>query len=131
MGGTPYDLAVDSGGDLFPVTGPAPRLSWKIPADTTAPYELEATIDGVLQPAATTDQRLYVTWPWQALRSRQRVQWRVRGAATGGWSAWSGFEAGLPGAGGTAWWISRVDREAPGNAPRPAYILSTHFELPG
>ncbi len=25
MGGKPYDLAVDSGGDQFPVTGPAPQ----------------------------------------------------------------------------------------------------------
>jgi alpha-L-rhamnosidase len=131
MGGTPYDLAVDSGGDQFPVTGPAPRLSWKIPADTTAAYELEATIDGVLQPTATTDQRLYVAWPWQALRSRQRVQWRVRGTATGGWSAWSGFEAGLLDADWTASWISPVEPEDPGYGHRPAYLLTTHFELPG
>ena len=131
MGGTPYDLAVDSGGDQFPVTGPAPRLSWKIPANATAAYELEATIDGVLQPAATTDQRLYVPWPWQALRSRQRVQWRVRAGASGGWSAWSAFEAGLLDADWTAAWISPVEHEDPGYGHRPAHLLTTHFELPG
>lgn len=130
MGETPYDLTVDSGGDQFPVTGPTPRLSWKIQTDTTAPYELEATIDGVLQPAATTNQRLYVTWPWQALRSRQRVQWRVRAAASGDWSDWSVFEAGLLDADWTASWITPVEEEDPGYGGRPAYILSTHFELP-
>jgi alpha-L-rhamnosidase len=130
MGRTPYDLAVDSGGDQFPVTGPAPRLSWKISANTTASYELEATIDGVLQPAATTGQRLYVPWPWQALRSRQRVQWRVRAAATGDWSAWSGFEAGLLDADWTASWISPVEPGDPGYGRRPAYLFTTHFDLP-
>ncbi|MFF1883084.1 family 78 glycoside hydrolase catalytic domain [Pseudarthrobacter sp. NPDC058196] len=129
MGGTPYDLAVDSGGDQFPVTGPAPRLSWKVPADSTASYELEATIDGVLQPAATTDQRLYVPWPWPALSSRQRVQWRVRARTSGDWSAWSAFEAGLLAADWTAAWISPVEPEDPGYGRRPAYLLTTHFEL--
>ena len=131
MGGTPYDLAVDSGGDQFPITGPAPRLSWKIQADSPASYELEATIDGVLQPAATTDQRLYVPWPWRPLHSRQRVQWRVRAGASGDWSAWFAFEAGLLAADWTAAWISPVEPEDPGYGRRPAYLLTTHFELPG
>ncbi|MDT0169016.1 family 78 glycoside hydrolase catalytic domain [Pseudarthrobacter sp. BRE9] len=130
MGGSPYHLAVDGGGDQFPVTGPAPRLSWKTPADTTAPYELEATIDGALQPAVTTDQRLYVPWPWQALRSGQRIQWRVRAADSDDWSEWSAFEAGLWDADWTASWITPVEEEDPGYGRRPAYLLSTHFELP-
>lgn len=131
MGRAPYHLAVDSGGEQFPVTGPAPRLSWKTPVDTTAPYELEAAIDGALQPTVTTDQRLYVSWPWQALRSRQRVQWRVRAGASGDWSTWSAFEAGLLDADWTADWISPLEPEDPGYGRRPAYLLTTHFELPG
>lgn len=131
MGRAPYDLAVDSGGDQLPVTGPTPRLSWKTPVDTTAPYELEAAIDGALQPTVTTDQRLYVSWPWQALGSGQRVQWRVRAGASGDWSAWSVFEAGLLDADWTADWISPLEPEDPGYGRRPAYLLTTHFELPG
>ncbi|MBD7994845.1 family 78 glycoside hydrolase catalytic domain [Arthrobacter sp. Sa2CUA1] len=131
MGGTPYDLAVDSGGDQFPVTGSAPRLSWKTPEDSPAGYELEATIDGVLQPAATTEMRLYVPWPWRTLRSRQRIQWRVRAAASGDWSGWSGFETGLLEPDWTGAWISPVEPEDPGYGRRPAYLLSTTFDLPG
>jgi len=130
MGEVPYDLVVDSGGDQFPVTGPAPRLSWKMPADTNAAYELEASIDGVLQPAVITDQRLYVAWPWETLRSGQQAQWRVRAAAAGKWSEWSTFEAGLRDADWTASWITPVEEEDPGYGCRPAYILSTHFDLP-
>jgi alpha-L-rhamnosidase len=130
MGAVPYDLAVDSGGDQFPVTGPAPRLSWKTPAATTAPYELESTIDGVPQPTMTTDQRLYVFWPWRPLRSGQRVQWRVRAAASDDWSDWSAFEAGLLDADWTASWISPAEPVDPGYGHRPAHILSTHFDLP-
>lgn len=130
MGAAPYDLAVDSGGDQFPVTGPAPRLSWKTPAGTTAPYELEATINGALQPRVTTDQRLYVSWPWQALRSRQQVQWRVCALGSNDWSEWSAFEAGLLDTDWTASWISPVEAEDPGYGRRPAYRLSTRFDLP-
>ena len=91
----PYDLTVDSGGDQFPVTGPSPRLSWKIPANAVvSAYDVEATVDGVAQPLATLDHRLHVQWPWAALSSRQRVMWRVRIAGDlNGWSAWSSFEA--------------------------------------
>ena len=50
MTSAPYDLAIDSGGDRFPVTGAAPRLSWKPPrlADGGDSYELESDpVDGI------------------------------------------------------------------------------------
>ncbi|MCQ6270644.1 glycoside hydrolase family 78 protein [Pseudarthrobacter sp. R1] len=130
MGGVPYDLTVDSGGDQFPVAGPAPRLSWKSTAG--AEFELEALIDGVLQQSATTTAHLYVPWPWEPLRSRQRVQWRAR--VTGinaGWSDWFAFEVGLLDPDWTASWISPVENDDPGYGRRPSHILATHFELPG
>ncbi|VXB44506.1 Alpha-L-rhamnosidase [Arthrobacter sp. 9V] len=127
----PYHLTVDSGGDQFPVTGPSPRLSWKIPADAVATaYEVEATVDGVAQPLATLDHRLHVQWPWAALSSRQRVMWRVRIAGDlNGWSAWSSFEAGLFDSDWTASWISPVEQEGTAYGQRPAYSLTTEFTV--
>ncbi|WP_314326068.1 family 78 glycoside hydrolase catalytic domain [Paenarthrobacter ilicis] len=127
----PYDLTVDSGGDQFPVTGPSPRLSWKIPANAVvSAYDVEATVDGVAQPLATLDHRLHVQWPWAALSSRQRVMWRVRIAGDlNGWSAWSSFEAGLFDADWTASWISPVEEEGTAYGQRPAHCLTTEFTV--
>lgn len=133
MGQAPYDLSVDRGGDQFHVTGPAPRLSWKVPAEAAAPdYQLQATIDGAPQPEAVSTGHLYVPWPWSALRSRQRVQWRVRAAvASAEWSAWAAFEVGLLDQDWTASWVSPVVSEDPGYGQRPAHILSGEFGLRG
>ncbi|MDR7159858.1 family 78 glycoside hydrolase catalytic domain [Arthrobacter sp. BE255] len=132
MGEVPYDLTVDSGGDQFPVTGPAPRLSWKPASDgSTREFELQAIVDGAPQQSATTTGHLHMAWPWAALRSRQRVQWRVRPAVmSADWSEWSAFEAGLLDPDWTASWISPVETGAPGYGQRPAHILAAGFELP-
>ncbi|RDV09997.1 alpha-L-rhamnosidase [Arthrobacter sp. RT-1] len=131
MGGAPYDLTVDSGGDEFPVTGSAPRLSWKPALDAAGQdFELEALIDGGPEQAATATGHLYVAWPWAPLRSRQRVQWRVRAAGINAeWSDWSPFEVGLLNPDWTASWISPVENEDPGYGQRPANVLSAEFEL--
>lgn len=53
-GGAPTALRIDSGGDQFPVSGPAPRLSWRPPVDAQVTgYELEATVDGATLTART------------------------------------------------------------------------------
>jgi alpha-L-rhamnosidase len=133
MGEVPYDLTVDSGGDQFPVTGSAPRLSWKPAIDgATQEFELEAFVDGAPQKSATTTGHLHIAWPWAVLRSRQKVQWRVRAAVlTAAWSEWSAFEVGLLDPDWTAAWISPVETEDPGYGRRPAYVLAAGFELPG
>src|SRR3954469_8630398 len=78
----PYDLRIDSGGDEFPVSGPRPRLSWKLPpgAGGDDGYELEARIDGADERRVeeTSPEHLFVPWPWRPLRSAERVAWRVR-----------------------------------------------------
>ncbi|YCK81318.1 glycoside hydrolase family 78 protein [Arthrobacter sp. D3-18] len=127
----PFGLAVDSGGDQFPVTGPAPRLSWKIaPGISAVAYQLEATVDGVAQPLATATGRLYAPWPWAELRSRQQVTWRVRVAEpAAAWSAWSSFEAGLFDDDWTALWVSPVEGEDKPYGQRPAHVLATEFDL--
>ncbi|MCX5085681.1 alpha-L-rhamnosidase [Streptomyces sp. NBC_00401] len=131
---TPYELAIDYGGDRFPVSGSRPRLSWKPPRNTGAAdeeYELEIHIDGQSEQQAVVIGHLLVDWPVRALRSGERVQWRVR--PRGGdlaWSSWHTFEAGLLDADWTASWITPADAPETSQLPpgtRPARILSATF----
>ncbi|MCT9821357.1 glycoside hydrolase family 78 protein [Microbacterium sp. W1N] len=129
----PFDLAVDSGGDHFPVTGPTPRLSWKNAMDSRPrSYELVAVVDGAA-PASVTlaapEHRL-IHWPWAPLRSAQRVSWRVR-ADDSDWSEWSEFEVGLCDGDWTARWISPAEAGTGAPGDRPAHTLSVGFQLDG
>src|SRR5690242_12075074 len=122
MSHSPYDLRIDSGGDQFAVSGATPRLSWKLPPGSARQtgFELEAAVDGDTRAATNRRcaQHLYVPWPWTALRSRQRVAWRVRvtddAGTAAGWSDWNTFEAGLFDEDWQARWISPVETEDPG-----------------
>lgn len=137
----PYDLVVDGGGDGLPVTGAAPRLSWKDPVDRDlrTPYRVEAAIDGALPAVAVVTGRRLAAWPFAALRSGQRVRWRVAADEPGAdatWSDWSGFEAGLLDEDWTANWISPVEAPVgsdgdPGYGKRPAHVLAGRFALAG
>ncbi|MWB97590.1 family 78 glycoside hydrolase catalytic domain [Agromyces seonyuensis] len=137
----PYDLVVDGGGDGFPVTGAAPRLSWKDPVDrdVRTPYRVEAVIDGAPPAVVVVIGRRLAAWPFAALRSGQRVRWRVAADGPGAdaaWSDWSGFEAGLLDEDWTANWISPVEAPVgsegdPGYGKRPAHVLAGRFALAG
>lgn len=135
----PYDLDVDSVGDGFTVTGPAPRLSWKDPLDRDirSAYLVEAAMDGGVPVVAEINGRRLVEWPFELLRSGQRVRWRVRAAAPGaGWSEWADFESGLLDADWSASWISPVEPE-PGSSEdagygkRAAHVLAGQFTVDG
>ncbi|GCB42788.1 family 78 glycoside hydrolase catalytic domain [Streptomyces sp. NL15-2K] len=135
MNNAPYDLRIDSGGDQFTVSGPAPRLSWKPPSDAGFPasYELECTVDGEAQPAvrAASGRHRFLPWPWAALRSGRQVAWRVRADGTGSpspWSEWNAFEVGLLDEDWQARWISPLESGDRGYGKRPAHTLSTRFE---
>lgn len=130
----PHGLEIDFGGDQFPVSGPAPRLSWKPVADA-ASYEVEADIDGIMHRFTATRHR-NVAWPWPPLTSRQAVRWRVRrhdgddgGVGNGPWSAWAAFEAGLFDEDWSAAWVSPRESEDAGYGERPAPELSVEFDL--
>lgn len=136
----PHDLAIDSGGDSFPVSGSRPRLSWKPPRSAEAPdeeYELQIHIDGHSMQSALAVGHLLVDWPTRSLRSGERVRWRVRPhAATedSAWSAWHAFEAGLLDADWTASWITPADDPGIAHLPpgtRPAHTLRATFSTPG
>jgi alpha-L-rhamnosidase len=136
MTDAPYDLRIDSGGDQFPVSAGAPRLSWKLPprSGPQLGFDLEAAIGGVPQPAVSTPSalHLYVAWPWPDLTSGQQVAWRVRvttADARSAWSKWSAFEAGLLDADWRARWISPAESDDPGYGKRPAHVLTTAFDV--
>ncbi|MFJ1670533.1 family 78 glycoside hydrolase catalytic domain [Streptomyces bottropensis] len=136
MNNAPYDLRIDTGGDQFAVSGPAPRLSWKPPSDAGHPagYELECTVDGDAQPAlrVAPGRHRFLPWPWAALGSGRQVEWRVRADGPGGptpWSEWNAFEVGLLDEGWQARWISPAESGDPGYGKRPAHTLTTRFEV--
>ncbi|MFJ4175368.1 family 78 glycoside hydrolase catalytic domain [Microbacterium sp. NPDC089696] len=130
----PFDLRIDSGGDLFPVSEERPRLSFTVPAvlDDWHASELEAVVDGEPVGAVVLEstEHLFVPWPWPVLSSGQRVRWRVRVHAPSGassWSEWTSFEAGLLDADWAADWISPVERDTPAAGERGAHVLSRAF----
>ncbi|MCJ1700234.1 glycoside hydrolase family 78 protein [Rathayibacter festucae] len=133
----PFALTVDSGGDRVPTTTDSPRLSWKLPVGGAAQrYEIDAVVDDRLLPVAHATSSTFVEWPWAALPSRSRVEWRVRAERPGAaWSRWAAFEVGLLAEDWTAPWISPAppaadDEDADGPAGRrPAHLLSVDVEL--
>ncbi|MFF7656383.1 family 78 glycoside hydrolase catalytic domain [Streptomyces sp. NPDC007983] len=135
----PYDMRIDSGDDRFPVSGPRPRLSWKLPPgwQRQEGYQLEAHVHGARRErtARSSATHLFVDWPWRALRSRERVAWRVRVQGPdglSGWSAWHAFECGLLDQDWSARWISpAASAEAPRDGARPAYSLTARFGIRG
>lgn len=126
----PYDLMIDSGGDQFPVASETPRLAWKsVAGDGRRAHEIEATIDGVVMVRVVLDgdaDRLWASWPWRPLRSREKVEWRVRNTA-GDWSATHRFEAGIFDGDWRAGWISPVESTDEAAQGRPAHVLSVEF----
>ena len=98
-----------AGADVLGGTGPAPALSWEVPAApagwTQARAEVEIT-RGPLAGATTTEtvaldgpSQLFRPWPSAPLASRERAAWRVRVAGPDGvlspWSAPAVVETGL------------------------------------
>ncbi|GAA1835021.1 family 78 glycoside hydrolase catalytic domain [Agromyces salentinus] len=135
----PHDLAVDSGGDGFAVTGSRPRLSWKDPVDRDirSAYRVEAEVDGATPAVAEVDGRRLVPWPFDALGSAQGVRWRVRATASdAAWSEWAAFESGLLDQDWSASWISPVEptvgsSEDAGYGKRAAHVLAGTFTVHG
>src|SRR6476661_1055600 len=80
------------------ITARAPRLSWRLPADTAEQRAYEIEVDGSTTGRVESRDSVLVPWPGEALRSRQQVTWRVRIWSTTGQSEWSTpsvFETGL------------------------------------
>lgn len=129
----PYDLDAEQQTSLRVVATPTPRLSWRLPGEgNQSAFEVEARVDGaVVSHRGDSGEHRMVPWPWRALRSRARVEWRVRAERAGAWSPWSpwaAFEAPLfEPADWHAEWISPAEDDVPGD--RPAYVLTRDFDL--
>lgn len=132
--GRPYDLRADHLVRPLGLGDRSPRLSWKLPAGTTAQvaYRLEA--GGWDSGRVESPDPLFVpvgVEPAPGLR----VDWRVRVWTDRGASAWSGpswWEHGLLGAADwSARWVAPV--EAPGGAPvpRPVHQLAGEVTVDG
>lgn len=135
MNRAPTHLTVDSGGGQFPVTMAAPRLSWRNPVGDVVSADLEARVDGVALERITLGvEHLFVPWPWEPLRSMQRVEWRVRVTGRRGvspWAPWTRFEVGLLDTDWHAQWISPAHDSDAEPGQRPAHTLSVDFDVPG
>ncbi|MEV7389203.1 family 78 glycoside hydrolase catalytic domain [Streptomyces sp. NPDC091215] len=100
-------------------------------------YELEICIHGRPVHFVHAADHLLVDWPVPALRSGERVRWRVRSRAlteASAWSTWHAFEAGLLDEDWTARWITPAgDPEAARRPPgtRPAHVLRRTFTSSG
>jgi alpha-L-rhamnosidase len=123
---TPTGLRIDAGGDQFPVSDEAPRLSWLPASGGDGAYQLAATIDGVEQALVDVSAHLLHAWPWRQLRSREAVRWRVRRPG-GAWSDEHAFEVGLLDPDWTSDWISPALPDDEPYGQRPAHVLRARF----
>ena len=127
-------LEVDAGGYDFPVTGPAPRLSWTLPEGIgrILRTDIHAEVDGTPHRiSARGSEHRFVPWPWSPLPSRAQVRWRVHFEGAGGelTSEWAAFETGLFDEEWQAHWITPPEDEDPGYGIRPAQSLSVAFTV--
>lgn len=110
-----------------------PRLSWWLPAGAARQVAYEVGLGDGRTARSDSGQQVLTPWPFEPLRSRERVTWRVRvwtDADPTEWSEWASIEVGLIDP--TDWsarWIEpdEVDRQAPGE--RPAWLLRQQFDV--
>src|SRR5690242_18062198 len=75
-----------------------PRLSWRLPTGAARQTAYEIEVDGHRTERVESDRNVLVPWPFDGLRSRQQVTWRVRvwtDAEASGWSPPATFQVGL------------------------------------
>lgn len=131
----PTGLQLDYGGEPLGVTEPKPRLSWLLPDGVTIQhaYRIEAgSWDSGRVEAATST---FVPYRGPALRSRERVRWRVKVWTDRGESDWSDpaeWETGLLQPGDwRARFVSPPEDEVALAGQRPGYLLRRSITLAG
>lgn len=118
---------------------PRPRLSWRIEhaplGFSQVAYELEATTDDSRTQTAVLEscQQVLVSWPFESLTSRQKVQVRVRVSDGSNWSNWSDplrFETGLLSS--DDWQASFISPIGIGgmDSPAPTVFTTVNLERP-
>ncbi|MBV9282466.1 MAG: hypothetical protein JOZ41_20500, partial [Chloroflexi bacterium] len=105
-----------------------PRLSWQLSDGTARQLAYRLRIDsGGDTEWVESDRSVLVPWPFEPLRSLQRLTWRVQVRTDRGESRWSepaSIEAGLlDAADWTAIWVRPAEEVIPPPGQRPAYEL--------
>lgn len=136
MSAAPSHLRVEHLDDpVLGLTVARPRLSWRLPdgAARQDAYEVDAGAAGSTRVDA--DRSVLVPWPFEALRSRQPIEWRVRVWTDLGVSEWSApmrFEMGLlDPADWVARWVSPHEDPSGPDVDRPPHLLRHEFHLAG
>jgi len=130
----PHRLRVEHlDGSALGIHETRPRLSWWLPTGSSEQHAYEVELDDGRSARVDSSDHVLVAWPFEPLRSRETVSWRVRVWTVSDASPWSdpaSFETGLLGAADwTARWIEphEADPFPPGD--RPVYVLRHEFEL--
>ncbi len=110
-----------------------PRLSWWLPTDSVRQTAYEIALDDRRHAKIDSAESVLVPWPFDDLRSRDRIEWRVRswlGARPSAWSEPSVIEVGLLDP--TDWqasWIEPVEVDSLPPGRRPAWIFRHDFSI--
>lgn len=111
----------------------APRLSWKLPQSAASQTAYEIELGDGRRCQVDSGRSVLVPWPFEPLRSRERVTWRVRVStdlSESEWSAPAHFEIGLlEPADWSARWIELAEDELEPAGQRPAPVLRYAFEV--
>jgi len=132
---SPHGLRTEHLDDPIGLCRRAPRLSWQLPAGTRrqSAYRL-AGDNGWDTGWVDSPDSLLVPYDGPALRSAQRVTWRVRVRTDRGESEWSDpawFETGLlTPADWSASWIEPGSRPTGSAGARPAALFRCEFDVP-
>ena len=131
----PTQLRVEHFGSSVIGLGVAcPRLSWRLPEGATGQSAYEIQADGDCSKCIDGERSVLVPWPFEPLRSRQAVTWRVRVWTDDGdseWSALARFEVGLLTR--TDWsarWVAPREDSLPSAGDRPPHLLRHEFVVP-
>ena len=115
------------------LTDRRPRLSWWLPDGSLRQDAYEIGLDDGRAARIESDRSVLVPWPFEPLRSRERVAWRVRVWTDAGPSDWSEpatIEAGLlEPVDWSAAWIEPDEGERRPPGERPAWLLRHEFVL--
>src|SRR6187455_791813 len=110
-----------------------PRLSWRLPPGAVGQRAYEVELGDGRTARFESPDHVLVPWPFEPLRSREAITWRVRIWTTSGASSWSdpvSFETGLlEPADWQARWIEPHEPERFPSGERPVYVLRHEFEL--
>lgn len=121
-------------GVVLGLTVTQPRLSWRLPDGAGEQHAYEVDLGPGGSKRVESDRSVLAPWPFDALRPRQSVEWRVRvwtDLGVSGWSAPARFELGLlaPEDWVARWVSPHEDGAGAADGGRAPHILRHEFDL--